>query len=243
MLHGPAERAPISSSAHTTLVAWRLGWRLDELDPATRKRFELALHAGAAAALLLGRRGRDGVPRGVVALACVPPVLAGALLRGAIERRLGTPATIAVALAAGGAAMAAAERHGGARRRTDALPADGLALGGAQALALIPGVSRSGAVRAVARMRGFDPREAQALSDAVGLPIMLAAVASGARPGAGARERDKLAVGAAAAFASTLATGALLRRARAARSLYPFAAYRIALAGAVVRRLRENGAR
>lgn len=166
-------------------------------------------------------------------------MLAGALLRGRIERRLGTPATIAAALAGGGAAMAVAERHRGGRRREDAGVADGLALGGAQALALIPGVSRSGATRAAARMRGFGPREAQALSDAVGLPITLAAVASSARAALGG-DRRTLALGACSAFASTLACGALLRRAGAARSLYPFAAYRIALAAAVVRRLREN---
>jgi undecaprenyl-diphosphatase len=239
-LHGPAELAPVSSSAHTTLVAWRRGWRLDGLDPAARKRFELALHAGAAAAQLLARREPGTVPRGVVAVACVPPALAGALLRGPIERRLGTPATIAVALAAGGAAMAVAEHARGGRARADARLADGVALGGAQALALIPGVSRSGAARAVARMRGFDSREAQALSDAIGLPITLAAVASSARAARGA-DRGTLALGAAAAFASTLASGALLRRVAAARSLYPFAVYRIALAAAVVRRLRENG--
>ena len=196
----------MSSSAHTTLVAWRRGWRLDDLDPAARKRFELALHAGAAAAQLLARRERSTVPRAVVAVACVPPALAGALLRGPIERRLGTPATIAVALAAGGAAMALAERGGGGRAREDARLADGLALGGAQALALIPGVSRSGAARAVARMRGFGPHDAQALSDAVGLPITLAAVASSAGSARGA-DRDTLALGGAAAFASTLANG------------------------------------
>jgi undecaprenyl-diphosphatase len=241
-LHGPAELAPVSSSAHTTLVAWRRGWRLDDLDPQTRKRFELALHAGAAAATLLARREPRTVSRRVVVAACVPPALAGALLRGPIERHLGTPATIAAALAAGGAAMAVAEHARGGRARQDARLADGLALGGAQALALIPGVSRSGAARAVARMRGFDPREAQALSDAIGIPITLAAVASSARAARGA-DRDTLALGAAAAFASTLASGALLRRVGAARSLYPFALYRVALAAAVVRRLRENGAR
>ena len=182
------------------------------------------------------------MPGGVVALACLPPAIAGALLRGPIERRLGTPATIAAALAAGGAAMAAAERRRGGRASEDAGTLDGLVLGGAQALALIPGVSRSGAVRAVARMRGFGPREAQALSDAVGLPITLAAVASSARAAGGA-DRLTLALGASSAFASTLASSALLRRAGAARSLYPFAAYRIVLAAAVVRRLRENGPR
>ena len=138
--------------------------------------------------------------------------------------------------------MAVAERARSGRAREDATLADGLALGGAQALALIPGVSRSGAARAVARMRGFGPCEAQALSDAIGLPITLAAVASSARAARGA-DRDTLALGGAAAFASTLASAALLRRVGAARSLYPFAAYRVALAAAVVRRLRENGAR
>ena len=242
-MHGPAELAPVSSSAHTTLVAWRRGWRLDELDPAARKRFELALHAGAAAAQLLGRRERDTVPRRVVALACAPPALAGALLRGPIERRLGTPATIAVALAAGGAAMALAERARGGRARGDAGLADGLALGGAQALALIPGVSRSGAARTVARMRGFDPREAQALSDSVGLPITLAAVASCAGAVQGTRPRHARAAGPlprsrrrsrAGRCCAVSAPHGRSTRSRSTASRSP---------AAVVRRLRENGPR
>jgi undecaprenyl-diphosphatase len=244
LLHGPAELVPVSSSAHATLVPWLLGWRYGELDPAARKRFEVALHAGTTAAILIARRrGRTGVPPRVVALACLPPALAGALLEGPIERRLGTPATIAAGLAGGGLVMAAAERRRGYRGdAATARPADALALGLAQAAALVPGVSRSGAARAAARWRGFSPVQARALSDAVGLPITIGAIAlKGRQALAGGRsERAALAAGAGGAFASTLCADAILRRGRGGASLYPYAAYRLALAAAVVRRLRQN---
>ena len=57
LVHGPAELVPVSSSGHTTLLAWQRHWNFAALDPAARKRFEVALHAGTTAALLLaGRR-------------------------------------------------------------------------------------------------------------------------------------------------------------------------------------------
>jgi undecaprenyl-diphosphatase len=245
LLHGPAELAPISSSGHTTLLAWRRGWRYEELDPAARKRFEVALHAGTAAALLIaGRRESGARQAGVVVLACIPPAIAGKLLQGPIERRLGTPPTIAAGLLGGGLAMAIAERLGGRERtRADAGALDGIALGAAQALALMPGVSRSGATRVAARWRGFAPIEADALSSAVGLPITLAAVALKGREALSSdrSEWGALGAGALAAFSSTLATGALMRRVGRGRSLLPYAAYRVAVAAAVVRRLRQNG--
>src|SRR5665213_3308150 len=181
-LHGPAELAPVSSSAHTTLLPWLWGWDRGALDAPARKRFEVALHAGAVAALLVARRDaptrRPGAPLTIVALACAPAVLAGAALHGAIERRAGTPATIAAGLAGGAALMAVGEHRGGRSRHvSDARALDGLALGTAQALALVPGVSRSGATRAAARWRGFGRAAARQLSDEVGLPITLAAVA------------------------------------------------------------------
>ena len=52
LLHGPTELLPISSSAHTSLVPWLAGWPYGTLDPELRKSFEVALHAGTAAALL-----------------------------------------------------------------------------------------------------------------------------------------------------------------------------------------------
>lgn len=274
LLHGPTDLAPISSSGHTTLLAWHRGWSYGSVDAAARKRFEVALHAGTIAALLIAnqrgieeraghreagkslrhreatasltRREAAASPIAVVALACVPAAIAGKLLAGPIERRLGTPATIAASLAGGAVAMAVADLRGDRERtRADAGIADGVALGAAQAIALIPGVSRSGATRAAARWRGFSPLEAEALSAAVGLPITLGALAL---KGSEALRSDRsewgaLGVGALAAFSSTLAGASAMRRLGRARSLLPYAGYRVAVAVAVVRRVRQNGKR
>ena len=97
-----------------------------------------------------------------------------------VEERLGTPPTVAAGLVAGAVAMVAADRT--PARRTDPDVVDGAALGVAQALALIPGVSRSGATRSAARARGFGRREAAELSRAVALPVLAGAAAlKGAR--------------------------------------------------------------
>src|SRR5713101_5987507 len=56
LIQGPAELLPVSSSAHLTLVPKLAGWDWERLDPEMRKSFEVALHAGAAAALLIGQR-------------------------------------------------------------------------------------------------------------------------------------------------------------------------------------------
>src|ERR1700754_2312392 len=55
-VQGPAELLPVSSSAHIVLVPWLLGWDWDAIDPEVRKSFEVALHTGAAAALVIGQR-------------------------------------------------------------------------------------------------------------------------------------------------------------------------------------------
>ena len=55
-VQGPAELLPVSSSAHLTLIPWLAGWDWDDAGPRAAKSFEVALHAGAAAALLIGQR-------------------------------------------------------------------------------------------------------------------------------------------------------------------------------------------
>src|SRR5204863_4758752 len=71
LLHGPAELLPVSSSGHVTLVPWLAGWPYAELDGELRKAFEVALHAGTAAALLVALRDevREVTPRRVALVA------------------------------------------------------------------------------------------------------------------------------------------------------------------------------
>jgi undecaprenyl-diphosphatase len=253
ILHGPAELLPISSSGHVTLVPWLLGWEYAGVEPEVRKAFEVALHAGTAAALLIALRGEVGdAARGfdrrrasLVGLSFVPPALLGYLLERPIERRLGTPGTIALGLVAGSAAMAIADRVGGVgRRRESAGWRDGLALGIAQACALVPGVSRNGATLAAARLRGFDRADANVLSRHVALPIIVGA--SGlkavrlARRGLPPGAARAFAAGIGASFASTLASTWLIAQVERDRSLLPYAAYRVGLAGLVARRLWKH---
>ena len=253
LVQGPAELLPVSSSAHTTLIPLLLGWPAAELDAGQRKSLEIALHAGAGAALAIDMRrelldaaaGLSPQRLLVVALSLAPPALAGLTLRRTIEWRLGGPRSIAAGLLAGGVAMAVADRAGGRadRTREQARALDGLALGLAQAVALIPGVSRHGATLAVARARGFGRADAQELSWHAGVPVMLgASVLEGvgfARRPQRLRTPAPLLAGAAAAFASTLLSARLLRR-RALRSLTPFAIYRTALAALVLACTRRS---
>ena len=173
LLHGPVELVPVSSSGHAAAVPWLLGWEVAGWDGARRKELEVALHAGTAAALLLVLRAP--VRPALLAAAVVPPGLAGLLAERWIEARLGTPATLPAGLLAGAAALVLADRAPGGRRAGDAGVRDGLWLGLAQAAALVPGVSRSGATLAAARARGFGRADASRLSWEVALPVLLGA--------------------------------------------------------------------
>src|SRR5579884_3253472 len=171
-LHGPAELLPISSSGHLTLVPWLLEWDYVRLDSELRKSFEVMLHAGTAAALLItlrdevgeATRALDARRAQLIALSFIPPAIVGYALERPIERRLGTPASIAVGLLAGSAVMALADRKPQRREHDQAGAADALALGVGQTCALIPGVSRNGATLAAARLREFTRADANRLS-------------------------------------------------------------------------------
>jgi undecaprenyl-diphosphatase len=228
LLQGPAEVLPISSSAHIGMVPWALGWDHAELPGPVRKEVEVALHAGTALALL-ARPARWWL----LVAATAPPAVAGLLLERIVEERLGTPRSIALGLVAGAVAMTLADRTPARRVAADARVADGAWLGLAQALALMPGVSRSGATRAVARWRGFGRADAAALSREVALPVLAGAAAlKGLRVvRRGAPAGRALAVGAVAAAASTRAA---LRAEPADTPLAVWAGYRVALAAAIL---------
>ncbi len=248
-LHGPAELLPISSSGHVTLVPWLLSWDYVELDDELRKSFEVALHAGTAAALLITLRGEvstaihDADPRlaMLIALSFLPPAIVGYELERPIERHLGTPLTIGAGLIGGALAMAYADRKPQRRGPGEATAADALWLGAAQACALMPGVSRNGATLAAARLRGFTREEANRLSRHVALPVIAGATLLKGlrlrRRGVPEPARKALLAGAGASFASTLASTWLVRQVERDRSLAPYAAYRIALGSLVLWRL------
>jgi undecaprenyl-diphosphatase len=254
-VQGPAELLPVSSSAHLTLIPWLAGWDWDRYDAELRKSFEVALHAGAAAALLLGQRRViaaelatfDRRKATVLGLSSLPPAVLGLALERQIERHLGGPLPTAVGLVAGAVAMALADRGPQQRIRDRANAIDGLALGLAQAAALAPGVSRNGATLTAARWRGFTRQHANMLSRTVALPVIVAASAlKGARlhkRGLPPEHRVAFAAGTATSFASTLASQALIRLVERDSALWPYAAYRIGLAGVVLGRLGVKRAR
>jgi undecaprenyl-diphosphatase len=251
-LHGPAELLPISSSGHVTVIPWLLRWDYAHVDPELRKAFEVAVHAGTAAALLITLRPElaDAVrgmsPRvaKLIILSFLPPAVVGFALERPIERHLGTPATIAVGLVCGSAVMVWADRAPQVRDSQDAGAADALWLGLAQACALIPGVSRNGATLAAARMRRFTREDANQLSRHVALPVIAGATLLKTvrliRRGLPPASAVPIAVGAGASFVSTLGSTWLIRQVERDRSLLPYAVYRVALAAVVARRLTSR---
>ena len=250
LIQGPTELLPVSSSAHISLVPWLARWPWLELDAEARKSFEIALHGGTAAALLIGLRAEiadelrhfDRRRASVVALSFAPPAVAGLALERRIEA-LGTPRATAAGLVTGALAMALADRSPRHRGRGDAGALDGLLLGIAQACALVPGVSRNGATLTAARARRFGREHANLLSRTVALPVILGAVglkcARLARRGIAPGTGRSLAIGTGAAFVSTLASQRLIGLIERDRPLWPFAAYRFGLAAVVLRRLRQ----
>jgi undecaprenyl-diphosphatase len=228
----------VSSSGHVALVPRLLGWEYAELPGDARKAFEVALHAGSAPALALALRGRLGRDPGPLALTLLPPAVVGLVLEGPIERRLGGARSVAVAQVMGGVALFLADRA--TERRGEPNAVDHLAVGLAQAAALVPGVSRSGAALTVARLRGLTRDAAAGLALRAALPVTVGAgVLKGARvvggglpPGLGTR----MAAGAGASFASALLALPLARTThwRAA------AAYRVALGLGAMRLLARK---
>src|SRR5947209_11450542 len=87
-LHGPAELMPISSSGHVALVPWLLDWDYARLDAELRKSFEVALHAGTAAALVVALRDEvadavlelDRRRAALILLSSLPPAACAFLL-------------------------------------------------------------------------------------------------------------------------------------------------------------------
>ena len=229
VLQGAAEVVPVSSSAQLSLVPLLLGW-----PPADdRNGFAAGLHAGSclgvAWSLRSELRALDRRTAGQLALATVPAAVAGWLVRDGVE-----PGPRGTALLLGGAGLLL----WAADRRPQDRPAGGRELawaGVAQVAALAPGVSRAGATLTALRLCRVPRAQAVRTSMLLSLPVTAgAATVSCLR----VRPATEVLVGAPVAAFIAAALGA---RARASRSLLSGSAlYRLALAGAVLRRLRRG---
>lgn len=192
LLQGIAEFLPISSSAHLILLPWLFAWEDPLLHSLT---FDIALHLGTLVAIvayfwsdwlmllravpqLLKRQQSPAVMMvwGVV-LGTIPAGLLGVLFQDVIETALRQPVQIAVVLAVMGVVIAGVDVYSRSQRSLAQLTyRDAIWIGLAQSLALIPGVSRSGATMSAGRLLGFDRVAVARFSFLLSMPITLAAV-------------------------------------------------------------------
>lgn len=188
LLEGLTEFLPVSSTGHLLLAGHFLGFE------SKGKTFEVVIQLGAILALtsvyaaMVGRlflraRHDDAARRSIVsvALAFLPAALVGLIAHDFIKRVLfETPVLIAAMLILGGFVLVVIDRLAPAPRYHQALGlplGKSLAIGFCQCLALVPGVSRSGATIVGALLMGVEKRAAAEFSFLLSLPTMGAAVA------------------------------------------------------------------
>jgi undecaprenyl-diphosphatase len=258
IVQGLTEFLPVSSSGHLLLVPFLLGWH----DPfITSLAFSVMLHIGTLVALLVyfradwlrlvpaglaavrDRSFRDNPERRLAWLlvaATIPAAVAGALFDQLIETSFREVGLVAVALVVGAAILWVADRVGARDKdvRDVTLPV-ALGIGIAQALALLPGISRSGISISAARFAGLDRAAAARFSFLMATPVTAgASLFEVRRLLTGEAGVDvsvgPLVVGMVAAFVSgALAIGVLLRYLRTS-TLNVFVGYRVVLAAIVV---------
>ncbi|MCC6618613.1 MAG: undecaprenyl-diphosphate phosphatase [Chloroflexi bacterium] len=263
LIQGLTEFVPVSSSAHLELVPWMAGW--PEGGPVGSLAFDVFLHLGTLVALLgyfardwlryLGawwgsireRRIGDDVDRRLawlLLLATIPAALIGFGLEGFIEDTLhgdsdAVRLAIAGFMAVGGAGLWLADRLGSRTRPLErvTLPI-ALTIGFSQALALLPGISRSGATITTGLALGLEREAAARFSFLLATPITLGAGLYGSRKLLTETHTgtEWLAIGvgfAVATLAGLLAIGFLLSWLRT-RSVAVFSLYRFGFAALVV---------
>lgn len=243
VIQGLTEFIPISSSGHLILVPRLLGW--DDQGLA----FDAAIHLGTLAALVVYFRAElaafvtGGLSRRLallIAAGSLPAFLAGGLFHRWIEDSLRSPVVIAASTGFWAVVMWLADR--GAR----AAPPPGeplervgrgqaIAIGCAQALALVPGTSRSGITITAGLLGGLDRATAARFSFLLGIPVTAAAGAYKslqiARGGLALEDTGPLLAAVLAAFLSGWAAVWFLVGYLKRRSLTPFVVYRLLLAG------------
>jgi undecaprenyl-diphosphatase len=196
LVQGLTELLPISSSGHLILVPWAADWRYLETHSEFNKTFDVGLHLGTLVAVVayfrtdLGRlvaawlrsvrartaRDADERVAWLVVIATIPAVIVGAVGEGFIEEHLGDPWQIALALAFFAGVLWLADRTAQRREISSLSYRDGLTIGLAQVLSLMPGVSRSGITISAGRFLALDRESAARFSFLLLVPVTLGAV-------------------------------------------------------------------
>jgi undecaprenyl-diphosphatase len=247
LVQGLTEFLPVSSSGHLILVPHLFGWADQGLA------FDAVMHLGTLAALLAYFRSELlGMASGtlsfrlvaILAVATIPGAVAGLLFEKVIAAELRSPLIIAVSTAAWAIVMWVADRRAAVAPRAPGEPLErvswgqGLAVGCAQALALIPGTSRSGITITAGLLGGLDRSTAARFSFLLGIPITTAVGADKAvhlaRTGLPPGELGPLLAALVAAFVSGWLAVWLLVSYLKTRSLRPFVVYRLLLALGIV---------
>ena len=191
VVQGLSEFLPISSSGHLLVVPWLFEWDDFGGDESLEKTFDVALHIGTLLALLVYFRSdlwglvRDGVrdPKSrdgrlawMLAASAVPAAVTGAVLSDWIDENLGQIPLIATMLIVFGGVLLWADRAGGDRDVDDVRLRDVLLMGLGQAIALQPGVSRSGVTMTAGRFAGLSRDAAVRVAFLMSVPITAGAV-------------------------------------------------------------------
>jgi undecaprenyl-diphosphatase len=253
IVQGLTEFLPISSSGHHIILPYVMGWD----DPfISSLAFSVVLHAGTLAALLVYFRHdwRRLIPAGLAALrdrsfrdqpdrrlawliaaATVPAAVVAVLFNDVIEENVRQVGLVALMLVVGAAILWLADRWGPRTHLIHGLTFRGaLGIGSAQALALFPGVSRSGISMSAGLFAGLDRADAARFSflmatPITGMAVVFESVKLLAGESAGA-ELAPLVVGVVASFASGMLAIAVLLRFVRSNSFGVFVTYRLVLA-------------
>ena len=251
IVEGLTEFLPVSSTGHLIVAGSLVGYTGERA-----KVFELAIQSGAMLAVVWEYRARFGRAIGGLAsdpaarrfalnlaVAFLPAGTLGFLFGSWIQRALFSPVPVAVAFVAGALVILWAERRQRLDPRAvrvaevdDMTPLDALKVGVAQAFALIPGTSRSGATIIGGMLFGLSRRAATEFSFFLAVPTLVAAGAYStwkSRALLTSADLDTIGIGFAAAFVAALLCIRWLIRYVSRHDFTPFAWYRIAF-GAVV---------
>jgi undecaprenyl-diphosphatase len=241
IIQGITEFFPISSTAHLILVPWFLGWHglVDSLS------FDVALHAGTLLALLVCF-WRDWLeiifnkkPKmlGLIIVTMVPAGAAGVLFKKTIEHALRSPLVIAGSLIVIAGIMFIAERAGNKMKNSgDVGFFDAVILGVSQALALIPGVSRSGITTAAGMFLGLRREESARFSFLMSTPVIAGAALLEGRHiiHAGDADLHVIGVGVLASFIVGVVAIKVLLKYFKNHSMDVFVYYRVVLAAVII---------